>query len=62
MKEASVMEFIPWYAWIVLVAIVVGGLVQIVRIARQPHGGSDDSELRARVVSLEQRLERGDRR
>lgn len=55
------MEFMPWYAWIVLVAIVVGGVVQLVRLAR-----SDDPdaplEMRARLVALEDRVERLERR
>lgn len=55
------MEYIPWYAWIVLVAIVVAGVIQLVRLIR-----SDDAdtspEMRSRLVALEDRVERLERR
>lgn len=57
------MDAIPWYAWIVLLAIVMGGLVQVVRIvSTRNDGGRIDPDLRARVISLEQRIERLERR
>lgn len=51
------MESIPWYAWIVLVSIVVAGIVQL---ARLPRGGGSQAEpeLRARVIALEERIQR----
>lgn len=56
------MDFIPWYAWIVLVAIVVGGVVQVVRQARGGDGAAGSPELRSRLVALEDRVERLERR
>ncbi|WP_181009864.1 hypothetical protein [Ornithinimicrobium sufpigmenti] len=55
------MEYIPWYAWIVLVAIVVAGVVQLVRLTR---GDDPDAspEMRSRLVALEDRIERLERR
>lgn len=55
------MEFIPWYAWIVLVAIVVAGVVQLVRLTRD-HDPDTHPEMRARLVALEDRVERLERR
>lgn len=56
------MDAIPWYAWIVLLAIAMGGVVQLVRLAstRDDAAGSAP-DLRARVISLEQRVERLER-
>ena len=56
------MEFIPWYAWIVLVSIVVAGVVQLVRLTRDNDDPDTHPEMRARLVALEDRIERVERR
>ncbi|GAA1140406.1 hypothetical protein [Ornithinicoccus hortensis] len=57
------MDAIPWYAWIVLLAIAMGGLVQVVRlISSRDTADHIDPDLRARVISLEQRIDRLERR
>lgn len=53
------MESIPWYAWIVLVSIVIAGIVQLARTMQSSQ--DDQPDLRARIVALEERLNRLDR-
>lgn len=61
-EESGVDEF-PWYAWIALAVILVAVVVQMARMARsRSQVAINDPELRARVISLEQRVERLERR
>jgi len=62
------MAEIPWWAWIAIVALVMGGLITITHtLARRPRvddtSAADREEiarLKRRIEDLEYRLNRGD--